>query len=114
MPLNACRKLARRWPRHLAKNRQGPLGGISSFEPRMAWIGRRAISVREILAPCLVFGGVTGAAQALQVPRFARLPRLTREDIPNNPRENIMSKDSKPTKKGTVSKDSKPTEKGAV
>jgi phasin family protein len=42
------------------------------------------------------------------------LPRLTREDIPNNPRENIMSKDSKPTKKGTVSKDSTPTEKGAV
>jgi phasin family protein len=31
-----------------------------------------------------------------------------------NPRENIMSKDSKPTKKGAVSNARKPTEKGAV
>ena len=43
----------------------------------MVWIGRRVISVRGILAPCLVFGGVTGAAQALQVPRFAPQRRRT-------------------------------------
>lgn len=61
------------------KNAQGPRppGVISSFEPRLVWIGRRAISVRGILAPCLVFGGVTGAAQALQVPRFAPQRRRT-------------------------------------
>ena len=61
------------------KNAQGPRppGVISSFEPRMVWIRRRAISVRGILVPCLVFGGVTGAAQALQVPRFAPQRRRT-------------------------------------
>ena len=32
----------------------------------------------------------------------------------NNPREDIMSKDSKPTKTATVSEDSKPMKKGAV
>jgi phasin family protein len=43
-----------------------------------------------------------------------RLAATTREDIPTNARENIMSKDNKPTKKGSVSKDSKPTERRAV
>jgi phasin family protein len=38
----------------------------------------------------------------------------TREHIPTNPRENIMSKDSKSTKKGALSNESKPTKKGAV
>src|SRR6187200_1559130 len=43
------------------------------------------------------------------------LSRLARERHSTNPRENIMSKDSKPTKKkATVSKDSKLMKKGTV
>jgi hypothetical protein len=54
------------------KTAKAPLGVYQALNH--GWLGSAGApsAFAELLAPCLVFGGVTGAAQALQVPRFAR------------------------------------------